>query len=910
MTSAFNRIVIVRRVDGNPSGFVDWVRSLIPIIAPFVIAFCSLPILRWEMIAGAAAWAVLILPGMLAANLLFDADHPFSSTAARPAIASVLGLLPFGVFAWFGCMLHLRLTVVLIVYAIVYLILVGLLCRALLKRNPMPAADSAHPPDDDSGDARPLLPARGLAVGVIVGVVIMLVGVMLASPILPRGSTEMIYRDAVTDPDAKWFWWHGCLIGAAGALLATLMLILGALKKADSQSSVLKQADPKQASPKQAGPRSKKEKARREPARPSPFKLDKALVAIIWIVAAALTAYLMLVTYRLPPKGENRYAYDVDDVTYVSEAIDYRYDHPMGKYEPSYGSDVSMTRPSMSPLFSPLIATVSRMTGIECAALQHSVYPPLMILLGMSALTGSLAVVFNKHRWMVPTGLVIALVFLLKSWTHSYTLVEMVVNRATATKSVHLLILHPLQLATLLLVLRRGNAANLGGGLAVAIVAHLIHPFATIMGIIWTGVVGLYALAARRRAVGSIAFVFATYIVLGGICYWVQTRPLEKKPSGSGRPPGSFINSRGLARLDVHLGKISADAIEGVTDSVTPQLAAALREQSIGAGEGDPVAMVTADEEWVVGNALRGFRLVRSGEMIDVYNRDAKPILKHDLRWALGNNILFLCGVLSFPILLAAGIRRRNLFVVGLIGAVVFLICNSTLLGALLSKALPEATLWRTRWMIPSLISLAAVAYVLYEAVIATILCGRRNESAGLSMLAAVFAAGVLSLGAYATSGKFARLGDSPKTLTKFDDDMHALVGTLGGVMANPYVWGPEHLVTRELPQMMPNVRLVMSRDKLMRAADHENFRGMVHSAELLFRTGRLSARQFQQILALYPDIDTGVADYARSAIDNRNRRTGKSAGEMQAQVFAELGWQRVDRKGRYEVWRRPDAQP
>jgi len=900
MPGALRKIVIARRAGDTPPGVVDWVRSLSPMLAPLTIALCSLPILRWEMFVGAAAWAILILPGMLAANLLFNADHPLGGAASRPAIASVLGLLPFGMLTWLGCMMHLRLTTVLIAYAIAYVILVGLLCRALLKRSPILAMESEYNSDDDVQDARPLLRSRGLAVGVIAGVIVMLIGVILASPISPRGSSEMIYRNPVTDPGAKWFWWLGSIIGAAGAVAAAAMLIVGALKKTDVQPT----------DPKETGPRTKKEKSRREPARPSPIKIDKALVAILWIVAAALTAYLMLVTYRLPAEGENRYPYDVDDVTYVSEAVDYRYDIPMGKYEPSYGSDVSMTRPSMSPLFSPLIATVSRMTGIECAALQHSVYPPLMILLGMSALTGALAVVFNKHQWMVPTGLIIALVFLLKSWTHSYTLVEMVVNRATATKSVHLLMLHPLQLATLLLVLRRGGFADIGGGIAVAIVAHLIHPFATILGVIWTGVVGLYALAARRRAVGSIAIIFAAYIALGGVCYWAQSRPLEKKPSGSGRPPGSFINSRGLARLDVHLGEISAVAIEGVTDSVTPQLAAALREQSIGADEGQPVAVITPEQEWVVGNALQGFRLVRSGDKIDVYNKDAKPVLKHDLRWALGNNILFHCGVLCIPILLAAGIRRRNLLVVGLIGAVVFLICNSTLLGAMLSKALPEATMWRTRWMIPSLISLAAVGYVLYEACIAVILRGRHSASAGLSMLAAVFAAGVLSLGAYATSGKFARLGEPPSSLSKFDEDMHGLVGLLGGVMADPYVWGPEHLVTRELPQLMPNVRLVLSRDKLMRAADHENFRGMVRSAELLYRTGRLNPRQFQQILALYPDIDHGVADYARAAIDNRNRRTGKSAGEMQAQAFEKLGWQRVGRKGRYEVWRRPDAGP
>ena len=39
---------------------------------------------------------------------------------------------------------------------------------------------------------------------------------------------------------------------------------------------------------------------------------------------------------KMKCQGELRYPYDVDDVTYVSEEVDYRYDHPMGKYEPSW----------------------------------------------------------------------------------------------------------------------------------------------------------------------------------------------------------------------------------------------------------------------------------------------------------------------------------------------------------------------------------------------------------------------------------------------------------------------------------------------------------------------------------------------------------------------------------------------
>jgi hypothetical protein len=139
--------------------------------------------------------------------------------------------------------------------------------------------------------------------------------------------------------------------------------------------------------------------------------------------------------------------------------------------------------------------------------------------------------------------------------------------------------------------------------------------------------------------------------------------------------------------------------------------------------------------------------------------------------------------------------------------------------------------------------------------------------------------------------------------LSKFDRDMHELVDLLGGVTASPFVWGPEHVVTRELCQLMPNVRLVKSRDKMMLPVEHENFRNLVNVVERLFSFGQMQASHFNEILKLYPDIDTVVADYQPVA-----RGTNQPAGEFQARVMEELGWTRIGRTGRYEVWKRPDA--
>ena len=44
------------------------------------------------------------------------------AAAARPALASVIGLLLFGVVSWAGCLAHWRLTTVLGVYAGLYVL--------------------------------------------------------------------------------------------------------------------------------------------------------------------------------------------------------------------------------------------------------------------------------------------------------------------------------------------------------------------------------------------------------------------------------------------------------------------------------------------------------------------------------------------------------------------------------------------------------------------------------------------------------------------------------------------------------------------------------------------------------------------------------------------------------------------
>lgn len=857
------------------------------------------------MLLGAIAWAVLCIPGVLVANCLFSSRHPFGRTVSRPGVASVIGLLLFGVVSWTGTMAKWYLNSVLIVYAVLYLTVCVSAGWWLLKRGPASDVDRIEP---EPLESHPM--PRWCAIVVLGGLAVMMLGIVLASP-------EHVNPES---PEAFWFkvepgkeWWRGSLLGAVGALAAAMALVVARFRKANHSSSnpantahaatTTDEAD--------AAPRSRKGKrSRREPikaVKQPTLDWGKSLPAFLWIAAAGLTWYLMLVTYRMPMEGLNRYGYDVDDVTYVSEAVDYRYDLIMGTYEPSIGSDRGLTRAAMTPLFSPLVATVSKATGLDCAGIQHSVYPPLMILLGSSCAAAALLVLFRSDRWLVPLGLLITLLLLCKSWTYARTIAEMVVYRAMATKSIHLLIIHPLQLATLVLFTSRVDRRNLSFAVMVAVAGHLVHPFASILGAAWAAIMCGATLILRRPAFGATVIVFVAYAALGGVCKWANSRPLVNPSTHSGRVAGTVIESNDMVRVDVPRGQIGVSHADDLDlSSITPQLVAEVAIHGVVLRPDMSVQVEEPGTEWLLAARQRSqtsYRLVLEGEHIRLSEVAAAPIVRHDLNYAMGLDLLFNAGALAILPVLALGLVRREWLYVGIIGLVVFILCNSTVLGRLLGVALPMGTMWRARWMLPSLLNLAAAAALFYWATAALLGRAGRVQSAASSLACAAATVAAFSIMLLFTRAMWVKPGEPPEMLSKFTPDIHELVDLLGGVEANPFVWGPEHVVTRELPQLMPNVRLVKSRDKMMLPVDHENFRNLVNAVEQLFTFGLMQVSNFQDILKLYPGIDTVVADYGRAA-----RGTRQPAGQFQAKVMEELGWKRIGRAGRYEVWKRPDA--
>ncbi len=804
-----------RPADAESAGWlIAGARRWWPLAAPFLILTCA-P--RWELAAAAACWSVMLLPGLLAVDLFFPPDHPWGRGFGRVATASVGGLLVFGLVSWIGRLWHTTLTTVLVLYAVLYVVCVAVLLRVWVHRRPR-----VRQPDEPWPNLEVALTTpRWMAALVLLGIAVLMVGVVLATAQSgdPR-STPGFWN-------ARPYWWQGTLLGALGSVLAAAFVLLAVRRRPQAGQN--------------ARPVSRNRRDKTKPGSTPAVPLSPAwasgswLVLFLWLGVAGLTWQTMRVAYTLPAENRPAHMYrplwNSDDVTYVSQAVDARYGLPLGKYESSTGSNVPLNRTDLAPLIEPLMAAMSRVTGIECAALQHSVMLPLVVLTGVSAWTALLMVVFRAHRWAVPLGLLVVLMVLGKSWEYERSMVEFMVWRAMQTKSIHLWLLYPLQMASLVLLASRPNKRHLLAGLAIASAAHLVHPFATILGAVWTAVLCVMVIG-RRQTWPKVLILLACYGALGAEQYALSRVSGPETPLSTGRTEGEPEQSRDMVRVN------------------------------------------------------------------------DQPIPRHDPRILFGWDTVFNLGALAIPLVLAMGRRHRELLLPALIGVVVVACCNSVFLGGLINRALPTAILWRFRWGQPSLLHVAVIAFGLYWAF--SVLLSRRDRTTTptRSFLASIAAVALFAAMLANTSGYAMRAGPPPKRLTKFSNDLHGLVDLLGGVEAAPFVWGPR-TVTEELPQLMPSVRLVLSREKIMLPADDPQFRGVVLQTRNLFyappesypdklspQDGYLLAA-LDRLTRLYP-IDHFVLDY-------QSRR-----GEQGARVLQQAGWQKVGRSGTYEVWRHP----
>jgi hypothetical protein len=869
--------------------------SLGPLFAPLIIVLIpfragGIVAVQGEFILAALAWIGLTIPGMLATNLLFARAHPLGRGVSRLAIATVLALVPFALPAWAGCLLHWRLGRALWIYAALYVLMVAGLGLRLVRRGPA----QPEPNDESASVAVAVRPwPRWVAAVVIAMIGLIMVGVAMSSPPQDRNKRFV--------PAARPGWWHGTALGGAASVIAGVLVLLASR---GPRAGEVEQIAPACAAP---GDARRRKRSKDDASEPPAWtrSIEMVLTGVLWSFAALLVLFVMRVSYSdsAPEKSLGVLTWNVDDVAYVTEAVDYQYGQPMGLYEPSLGSDHGLQRSGLSPLTAPLVAAIARFTGVSCPALHHAVLPPLMILLGASALAAALMVVSRQHRWLVPMGMIVCFLVINKTWDYERCFTETVVYRALQTKGIHLLLVYPIQLAAAVLLLVRPNGRHLLLAILTALIGYLVHPLAAIQGVIWGGTLLVAAALWWRKAMLPTAGVLAAYLALCGSYYLESWRPMTKAPPASGRQEGSPIQSRDLVRVDAPLFRAPAKLSESLdTSAPSPAIREAFAEHKIALR---PDALVMVEEgvanSWLIEERGASYRLRVAGDELAVFQVAAKPVVRLDPFWAFGCDTLNHAGTLAIPVLLAFGWRRREWLIVALLGAATLVVTNFEPIGRMLSVALPESIFWRAKWFTPALVNLAGLAAVLYFAV-GALWSGvevRWSDARGFALTIPAIIGFPIMLAN--TSSARLKIDEPPKMLTKFSPDMHALVTVLGGTEASPFVFGT-FLVQHELPQLMPNIKLVFSRDKIMRVADDPDYRQIAIGVQQGINTGRLDERLFDRLCALYP-IDHVVIDHR-----GRRGRDGKvqDLAEQPASVLAKRGWKSVGRAGVYEAWKRP----
>lgn len=483
-------------------------RIAVPMLAPFAIVVCD-P--RWELVAVAAWWSVFIVPGVVATAVLLPRDHPLAALPATLATSTAAALVPFSLVAWLGARCHWTLGTVVAVHVAIAIAATTAIAVIAWRRR-APVAFTA-PGDAASGPTAALRRRSAACVLGLLGLV--LVGFVWANRVTatrPFHRYRLTWWAGGTLEPIGGTWWIGAALAIAAAIAAAIVLA--------------RRVRPDEA-PGPAGARGR---------------------TALWVVAAALVVLVMRVTYGMPAAAApSRAAWDPDDVSYVSEAIDAAAGLPLGSWEASLGGELDATRSATSIVGAPLVAAISQSTGISPAALHHAVLPPLVILLGASALAAALAVVFRRDRWLVPLGIVVGLAALAKSWDYPGSFAQVVVYQTVQPKAVHLWFALPLQLATVALVIARPGRTSAFAAIGAAIVAAFIHPLAIIIGAVWTAVAVIVAAAARRRATAGAVVVLVVYGALGlEMKLALAERPIH--PPASDRIEGEVRESRDLVR--------------------------------------------------------------------------------------------------------------------------------------------------------------------------------------------------------------------------------------------------------------------------------------------------------------------------------------------------------------------------
>lgn len=468
-----------------------------------VVALASVASGRIETAVVGLVWMLLVSPGVIVLLRVMPSDHPLGFAPAAPAVVTVLGLVPFAVASLVGVHLHWRLAsiatsaVVLIAALLLACLFPRAPARARLRRRALALVDDITP-------AR----ARIVALGLFV-----LAGGPIAWGQIKDTPQFQFFRRAwlagVVLGDVSTRWWLGLALAGGGVLLI-----------ATAQTG----------------------------RRPSPGSDWPIADRWAWVGAIAAVLWLARTAFTMPAPGSGVPAWDLDDVTYVAEAVDLLAGAAHGLYEPSLGAELGRMRSSVSVLGAPVIAMLSTLTGITPVELHHSVLPPLLIVLGASASTAALRVLLGSRPLAIPMALAAMFIVVGSAWDYGATWAQYVVLQAAQPKSIHLALLYPLQLATLALVLSPVQRGQSWLAIAIAIVAHATHPFASIVGATWVGATIAAAVVVRRQRVGVLLVLLAVCAALAAETWLASRAPSLPLLELTDRVPGELREARDLLR--------------------------------------------------------------------------------------------------------------------------------------------------------------------------------------------------------------------------------------------------------------------------------------------------------------------------------------------------------------------------
>lgn len=488
---------------------------------------------RVEVAAVAGAWLLFTVPGTAALVRLVGPSHPLAHPIAAPAIATVLAAVPWALASLIAVHVHADLQQLWGMTAVfTALSAVGL---ARWRRPPRP-------------DDEPALTSRFTRRSTLVlaaGFVALTAGLAVLASYKSTADFRIYaarwLAGAALGPEEP-RWWLGGSLSLLGAALLGAALRGASLRDADLRGTVQRGAD-------SIGTNSVQRPEVGAPITGAGFA-SRASTCLAWGIALVCTTWAARVAFTMP--GAIGSAWSLDDVVYVAEALDVAAGLPIGMYEPSLGGEIGRVRSAVSVLVAPLVATLSRCTGVAPVSLHHSVLPPLLVLIGASSIGAASLLVVGRRALIAPLSIATTGLLWLGSWSYGGNAAQYLLLEAAQPKSIHLAIVLPLQLATIARVACRGARAELAIALAVAIVGHAIHPFASVATAIAGGAalvtawLGRFAVG-RRTATRPSVWVLVLGIGLGAET-WIGSRRPTMALESIDRTSTDVRESRDLVR--------------------------------------------------------------------------------------------------------------------------------------------------------------------------------------------------------------------------------------------------------------------------------------------------------------------------------------------------------------------------